>query len=224
MKVKSLLGGTTNKIVRAITDIEIHHGYDTDLIIIKSGIRNICIDTARSVFSKTVKGLKTAQHKLWYNSTGTVERERIIISTGDGTTSSYLATVCGVVDYIYCNHITEFEGFEGYEINHKDFSGNGLVRGFTNNHLYNLEFVPKGLNDIHRHVENRLYKMFGRYFGVSALDEELMNKVKYGEDIEVKQYLMSIADQTEVDEHGTPYIGRAGLELKEYKKKYTSCM
>ena len=214
MVVRSQLGGL-NDYLRTIKSIEIHRGYDKDIISIKSSLRDMYIDTERSVTSRSINGLKNAERKTTCNRTHTVERDRVVMHIGtESSKTIFLAAIIGVADYLEKNNISEFDGMEGYEVNHKDFSGNILLQGFGNNHIYNLEVVPEGLNTTHKLVEYRLHNMFGRYFGISALDEELMNKVRFGTDIDVRQYLMEIAEMTELDENGTPYIGKAGLELR----------
>lgn len=222
MVVKSKLNTSINRYFRTVDNIEIHRGYGKDIIVIKSGLKNICIDTERSVTSKTINGLKKAERKTVIGKSGS-ERDRVYISSGSGGNSMLLGAVIGIADYIDKNNIEVFEGNEGYEVNHKDYSGNISVRGFGNNHIYNLEFVPEGLNSVHNLVEQSLYRIFGEYFGISALDEELMNKVRFGEDHEVVDYFESIKDTTEIDVYGTKFIGKAGLELREYKKNYPAC-
>lgn len=222
MVVKSKLDTIINKYFSTVDSIEIHRGYDKDILIIKAGLKNICIDTERSVTSKTINGLKKAERKTVIGKSGS-ERDRVYISSGYGGKSVLLAAIIGIADYIDKNNIEVFEGNEGYDVNHKDLSGNISVRGFGNNHIYNLEFVPKGLNTIHGLVEKKLYRIFGEYFGISALDEELMNKVRFCEDHEIVDYFESIKDTTEIDIYGTKFIGKAGLELREYKKNYPAC-
>lgn len=214
MVVKSKIQGTINDYLRTVTSIEI----DGNIMIFKSTLKDICIDTKRGVSSTTVRGLKNAKRKLKSNSNKTKLRDvfNVPLAGRENNTAGNLAQLIAVGKYIIENNITEYEGYEGHEANHIDYSGNLLTRGFSNNSLNNIEYVSKDENGYHNVCEQRLHRLFGRYFGFSGADTELINKIRFLDDTELRQYLTKIGNNIRMDEYGTVYIGTAARDFDKW--------
>lgn len=220
MVVKSMIQGTVNDYLRTVTSIEI----DGHIMIFKSTLKDICIDTKRGVNAKSVRALKKAKRKMKCDKTQVRDKFNVNLPGRENNTVGYLAQLIAVGKYIIDNDIKEFEGYEEFEANHIDYSGNMLTRGFSNNNLYNIELISPDENKLHMACEKRLGKLFGRYFGISGTDTELLNIIRFSDETTLKQYFIKLGNNFEVDEYGTVFIGAAAdiyRNTKEMHKKIT---
>lgn len=227
--VKSTLKGAINDYLRTVNDVQIRCYPETEVISVKSNVKNIHIDTLSSTSSSSISGLSKAEKKLDIGEYSVRETITVGLPNRKNNTRINLSCLCGVLSYIKEKNIKEFEGMEGMSINHMDKTGNRKIHGYTNNRLYNLEFCSLSQNSIHGNCIDELERLYpGKRFAISALDDELINVLRFGKgddkatdeenDRFKKAYMDSIAYTGEYDKHGTLYIGKAGLRLREWKK------
>lgn len=223
IKVRSNLGGSVNNYFSTVKNISVEVLPATEIISIESELKNIFMDTGRSVSSTSKNWLPKATRKFKTDYYGMRDLCQLPKKGGNtGTTGNY-ACIAGVAAYLYFNNINEFDDFTGFSVNHMDLSGNYCTRGFSNNRLYNLELCSLSENKIHDRVIHKLHDEVypGYWFGVSALDHDLIDHIRFNDDIEdIRRYCDSIADTCEFDGHGTIYLGQAGLNLRRWKQAW----
>ena len=221
MVVKSKIHGAINDYLRTVSNISIEEYPETEIVTFESSAKNFVIDTAENISSTSRSGLKKAERKFNVGDYDVRDSVTVRLAGRENNTRIQFASLAGVAQYIKGFDIQEFEGMEGLAINHIDLTGNMNRRGFINNRLYNLELCSDSQNTIHKVCVERLMELYpGKYFGISALDLELTDKVRNLDDDEVKQYMDSIADTAEIDKNGTIFIGMAGLKLRMWKNKW----
>lgn len=221
MVVKSKISGAMNDYLKTVSEISIEEYPETEIISFKSSAKNFVLDTEESLSSTSRSGLKKAERKFDVGEYSVRDTVTVTLEGRENNTRVNFSGLLGVAQYIKAFDLDEFEGMEGLAINHIDMTGNKKRRGFVNNRLYNLELCTDSQNTIHKYVVEKLQKIYpDRYFGVSAMDLELINAVRFKEDDEIKAYMDSVVDTAEVDKHGTIFIGMAGLKLRMWKRKW----
>lgn len=221
MVVKSKISGAINDYLRTVEDISIEEYPETEIVTIKSSSKNFVLDTEESLSSTSRSGLKKAERKFNVGDYDVRDTVTVGLTGRENNTRIQFASLAGVAQDIKAFDMFEFEGMEGLAVNHIDMTGNKKRRGFINNRLYNLELCTDSQNTIHKVCVEKLQELYpGKYFGISALDTELTNNIRFKEDDEIKAYMDSIADTAEIDKNGTIYIGMAGLKLRMWKNKW----
>lgn len=229
MEVQSKVKGAINDYLRTVTFIGRRVCKDKDILEFRSKAKNIFVDTSTGASSTTLNGLKSARTKQIINKNKECDiisirdSVQVALSDRENNTTLFIGQLVAVANYIEDNNIKVFKGYEGYEANHIDFSGNEVTRGFTNNRAFNLELVEENQNSRHKEAEIRLHKLFGKYLGISAADDELIDKILCGDAGEIESYINLILNTVEIDTYNTvktPFLGKAGLMLREYKAKH----
>lgn len=227
--VRSTIQGGINDYIKTIEDIQIRLYPETEIISIKSKAKDIHIDTLASVSSKSLSGLAKAERKLDINKHSIRDTITVTLEGRKNNTRLYLSSLVGVLAHIKENKIEKFDGMEAMSINHMDKTGNMMIYGYSNNRLYNLELCSLSQNTLHGICVDELERLYpGKRFAISALDDELINVLRFGADKEdatdeendrfKKAYMDSIAYTGEFNNYGVLYIGKAGLKLRKWKE------
>lgn len=145
-------------------------------------------------------------------------RKLIKYSVGRKVTSSFSARVIAILYELY-NNGPIHQDIDSLDVNHIDGSGNIERYGYINEKTYNLEIVNKSDNDRHIKILERLERLYpGKHFGISANDKFIMDYLTMNSDKSVKTAIHSNLWETEIDEHGTIFLGDAAYKLREYNR------
>lgn len=216
MKVKSFLNGAINDVLRETSGLHVDIYPHTEVITVERGIKKpIVIDTQTGSFGYSRVDL-LAKNQQVVNGRSVVKCD-----VAGHITTTPLACLAGVAQFILDNKMTEWDCMYGYHVNHMDGCGNENVAGHKNDRLYNLELVSANEDEIHIGALRRLNDIYegNRKFAISATDKELVNFIKYHTPLEVMAFVKK--QEIEKDNRGYEYIGQAALKLREWKQKWS---
>lgn len=201
--------------VKNIKDIKVHRFNNGEIIEVYTDNKYpLIINTEKSSYTRCSKNINSVINKsAVFNNNNTRTLVKLVVN-GKLTTFDFARLAC-IFNHLYENKV--YNNLEFYDVNHIDGTGNKDKFGYINERLYNLEICDKSSNAKHIRVIEKLLKLTGKHFAISANDKSIINLVNINNDDTILKMLENNLFDSAVDKFGTIYLGKAAQRLREYQ-------